>query len=477
MQTFKRLRRAQNPFFQWQSWATIGVFALIGSSLFIFGRAAVGTCSTTNTVGSATHTISVPATGSYKLWVRMQVPDISNANNLNGVRVELANNQCFVITTTNSNTVNQWQWVQSDATNSAVGHVTGTLQEGTTSLKVFGLKDGVKVDKVILLPQVSTCIPSNDFSSGQPGENCNVPAPTVTIAPLVSNIPSGTSTTITWSSTNALSCAASGSWVGTKAISGMQSTGNLTTSQTYTLTCTGVNGTTSATTSVGVSVPPTAPTMTLGVSPTVVVSGSTSTISWSSTNATFCSASGSWSGNKATTGSETTASLTSNQTYTLSCTGPGGSVQASAGVNVTTPQPAPTVTLTANPTSISSGSASLLTWTSSNATSCTSGGAWTGGRSSSGSLTTGSLTASKTYSLTCSGAGGSATASVTVSVTALPTTKVGDLNGDNAVGFSDLAILLSSYGKSVTGPNKGDFTNDGSVTFADLAILLSNYGK
>ena len=65
-------------------------------------------------------------------------------------------------------------------------------------------------------------------------------------------IPYNTSASLTWNSSNADSCYASGAWSGTKALSGSQSTGSLTSSRTYTLTCTGPAG--SASDSVTVNV-------------------------------------------------------------------------------------------------------------------------------------------------------------------------------------------------------------------------------
>ncbi|MDA9759520.1 Ig-like domain-containing protein [Gammaproteobacteria bacterium] len=53
--------------------------------------------------------------------------------------------------------------------------------------------------------------------------------------------------------------------------------------------------------------------------------GSSVDISWSSTNATSCSASGSWAGSKSTTGSETVEISTAGEsTFTLTCNGEGG---------------------------------------------------------------------------------------------------------------------------------------------------------
>lgn len=84
--------------------------------------------------------------------------------------------------------------------------------------------------------------------------------------------------------------------------------------------------------------------------------------------------------------------------------------------------PAPTIAFSASPTSITAGSASTLTWTSTNATSCTAGGAWSGAQATSGNITTGALNTTSTYNLSCTGAGGSASGSATVNVTTPTTT-------------------------------------------------------
>ena len=93
----------------------------------------------------------------------------------------------------------------------------------------------------------------------------------------------------------------------------------------------------------------------------------------------------------------------------------GGNSPTSGG---TTPDPTPTVTLSASPTPVSSGGKSLLTWSSTNATSCTASGAWSGAEATSGSQSTSALTANSSYTLTCAGAGGNAAQSATVTVNA-----------------------------------------------------------
>lgn len=241
--------------------------------------------------------------------------------------------------------------------------------------------------------------------------------PTVTLTSNASSVTSGNSVTLTWSSTNATSCTASGGWSGSKATSGSASLGPLTTNTTATLTCTGEGGTDSDSVSITVTAAPPQPTVTLSANPTSVMSGSTSLLTWSSTNATSCTASGAWSGTKATSGTQTTLALTSQSTYTLACSGTGGSALASVTVSITGVTPAPTVNIAASPTTVNSGGSSLLNWSATNATSCTASGAWSGSKATTGTQSTGALTALSTYTLSCTGAGGTTQASATVDVT------------------------------------------------------------
>src|SRR5882672_4094429 len=247
------------------------------------------------------------------------------------------------------------------------------------------------------------------------------PVPTVSLAANPAVVASGVSATLTWSSTDATFCTASGGWSGTRASSGgPSSTGPLTASVSYSLACTGPGGSASASATVNVS-----PTVSLTANPTSVVSGGSSMLTWSSTNATSCTASGGWSGAKGPPGgSESTGPLTASTTYSLICTGAGGITSASATVTVSgTPPPplAPTVSLAVNPTSVASGGSSTLTWSSTNADTCTASGAWSGAKATSGSQSTGAVASAGTFSLSCTGTGGGAFQSATVTVAAVPT--------------------------------------------------------
>jgi serine protease len=67
-----------------------------------------------------------------------------------------------------------------------------------------------------------------------------------------------------------------------------------------------------------------APTATLSASPMSVTTGQASTLTWASTNATGCMASGAWLGSKAPSGSQSTGALAASSTYAITCNGPGG---------------------------------------------------------------------------------------------------------------------------------------------------------
>src|SRR5262245_12418648 len=251
-----------------------------------------------------------------------------------------------------------------------------------------------------------------------------LPVPTVSLTAAPASISSGSASTLSWGSTDAASCTASGDWSGNRAVSGTESTGVLTGSKSYSLTCTGPGGSASASAQVTVTAlppPPPAPTVSLLGDPLSVAGGGASTLSWTSTNATSCTASGGWSGDLGTSGSQPTGTLDASTAFSLTCTGAGGSASASVTVTVLPP---PTVSFTASPGFVPSGTASILSWSSTGATSCSASGDWSGLKGAAGSESTGPLTASRNYTLKCTGPGGSASVAVAVTVLPVPTVSL-----------------------------------------------------
>jgi serine protease len=220
-------------------------------------------------------------------------------------------------------------------------------------------------------------------------------APAVTLTASPSTISSGGSATLSWSTANVTSCSAAGGWSGSKATNGSQSVSPSGTT-TYTLTCTGSSGSASGSATVTVAGGSGPPQVFLDAFPDTVAPGGSVGLGWATTGATSCTASGGWSGSTPTTGSASVFP-SSTTTYTLTCTGPGGSAVDSVTVTVST---APSVSLSASPEGISPGGSSTLSWTSNGMASCSASGGWSGSRSLSGSQTV-TPSSTTTYTLTC----------------------------------------------------------------------------
>ncbi|NNM60696.1 MAG: hypothetical protein HKM03_00845, partial [Steroidobacteraceae bacterium] len=184
-----------------------------------------------------------------------------------------------------------------------------------------------------------------------------------------------------------------------------------------------------------------APAVSIAVNPTPIVVGSNATLTWSSANATSCTASGAWSGTQATSGSQTVSpAVAGSDTYTLSCTGAGGTASASTVLAATAPPPTATIGVT--PTSIAVGGSATLTWSSTNASACTASGAWSGTQATSGSQTVSpSVTGSDTYTLSCTGTGGTASASAVLAATLVSVTVAAHSGGGGTMSIPVLVLL------------------------------------
>jgi hypothetical protein len=76
------------------------------------------------------------------------------------------------------------------------------------------------------------------------------------------------------------------------------------------------------------------PTVKLTVDNDLVDSGGSVTLAWDSSNVDSCAASGSWTGDKPTSGQQVFNGISANQTFSLNCTGAGGSAVAMVSVAV-----------------------------------------------------------------------------------------------------------------------------------------------
>ncbi|HEX3747515.1 MAG TPA: OmpA family protein [Bryobacteraceae bacterium] len=186
---------------------------------------------------------------------------------------------------------------------------------------------------------------------------------------------------------------------------------------TYTLTATGTAGTTTtATTVVTVQAAPVVlpQIIMFNGSPLSITAGGSSTLSWSTVNATSVTISG--LGAEALNGSVSTGALTTTTQYTLTATGAGGQmVTAVISIQVMPASIPQVVVFTASPQTISAGQSSQLCWQVNGATSISiSNGV--GSNLQANACQTISPQTTTTYVLTATNATGQIQASVTVNV-------------------------------------------------------------
>ena len=150
--------------------------------------------------------------------------------------------------------------------------------------------------------------------------------------------------------------------------------------------------------------------------PTSINSGSSSTLSWTATGATTIAITPGTITSTSASGS-TTMSPTATTTYTLTATNASGSSTSSLTLTVNAPGKPTINSFTANPTTITLGSSSSLSWATSGATSIAiAPGSFTS-TAASGSTSV-SPAATTTYTLTATNPVGSTTATAKVTVTA-----------------------------------------------------------
>jgi hypothetical protein len=216
--------------------------------------------------------------------------------------------------------------------------------------------------------------------------------------------------------------------------------------------------------------PPPMPTVTLAVSPSPIDLGQTATLTWSSTNATSCTASNAWSGSKSLNGTTNVSPVAGGSyIYTLTCTGAGGSASTSATLVVN----APAVSISVTPSTVTDGASATLSWSTMRTSSCTASGAWSGATALSGSQPVSPSAGTFTFTLTCIGTGGvsasnSATLTVNPSSSLQPAPTVTISVSPTSVSSTQSAVLTwtTTHATSCTadGSWTGDMALSGTVT-------------
>jgi len=309
----------------------------------------------------------------------------------------------------------------------------------------------------------SICIAKPSIPSGAPPSGANG---TAGFYVMPTPIPFNTASNLYWSSSGATSCSITASSGANPNTGGATSNGaGLSTgartapSTTFTLTCTNGIPSSDVTATAVLTVTPQAPFIgaTFIATPNPVTFNNPTTLSWNvGGTVTSCTLSGGEYGGGIpvlANDNRTTSNLITNTTYTLSCSGPGGTDSQNLTVNVGGPPVASFTGFTFLPTTVISGAASTLTWTTNNATSvsinCTSGPAaaqtaWNAvglGRNSNKSVTS--------------------NASM-IGVTPCIATAHG-LGGDDTQGFT--------WTVNTPAPTIATFTNSGPIMYGTSATL------
>ena len=278
-----------------------------------------------------------------------------------------------------------------------------------------------------------------------------MPTANLTASPM--SIQSGQSSMLTWTTSNATQVMLDGAVVAANGSRSMSPTAT----KMYSLVATNSAGSTTDTVTVTVTAPPPPPppptpkpTATLSANPASIQSGQSSMLSWTTADATSVTLNGA----AVSANGSQSVSPTADTTYSLVATNSGGSTTATATVTVTAPPPPPppptpkpTATLTANPASIQTGQSSMLSWTTTDATSVTLNGASVA-TSGSQSVSPG---ATATYSLVATNSAGSTTATATVTVTVpMPTASISANPASIQTGQSSMLSWTTANATTVT---------------------------
>lgn len=234
--------------------------------------------------------------------------------------------------------------------------------------------------------------------------DCVVPAPSVSLSASPSSVPwYGGTTVLSWSASNADSCTASGDWSGSKSANGGSESvyiWPLSGDQLYAISCTGPGGSDSAALTVGVGSRPVEPVFDACTN----MEGTQSSVpsGYHETSPGICEAD--------------VADMCPNISGTQASV-PSGKMVNAQGECVDIP-PAPAVSLSASPSSVPwYGGTTQVSWSVSNADSCTASGDWSGSKSANGgseSIYIWPLSGDQLYAISCTSPGGSDSAAVNV---------------------------------------------------------------
>lgn len=163
--------------------------------------------------------------------------------------------------------------------------------------------------------------------------------PRVDLVATPTTVAPGADVTLSWTTSGADRCTAGGDWSGDRPLQGSFVAAQIAGTRSYSMNCSGAGGGGGDSLSVFVgSVPPPPPLVAIGTSihalPAWIGPGGSTTLSWASSGATACEASGAWTGTRPASGSATISGILKDSTFSLSCAGPNGNAVASTTVSL-----------------------------------------------------------------------------------------------------------------------------------------------
>ena len=190
----------------------------------------------------------------------------------------------------------------------------------------------------------------------------------------------------------------------------------------------------------------TVPSCALDATPSSITAGNSSTLSWTSANSASVFLN-QGIGYVSRTGGSISVSPAHTTTYSMTAVSQTGTTICQTTITVL-PNPAPSCTLSANPSSINSGGSSTLSWTTANAISASIDQGVGSVSTSDGSRSV-SPPATRTYTMTALGAGGTVTCQKTITVTPVLITPEPTPNPAPSCALSANPSSIASGGSSI----------------------------
>jgi hypothetical protein len=332
----------------------------------------------------------------------------------------------------------------------------------------------------------ANAVDSAGATSSTISQTVSVAAPAPSVSASIGASPTAATapgfTTITWSSANASSVVVSGPGISSAAANGSQTvTGLAAGTYTYTITAQGNGGpaTQSAVVTVtAVAIPPVSAS--IEVSPTTASEPGSTTVTWSSANATSVVVIGNGLNSTAANGSQNIAGLwAGSYDYTITAQGPNG--PATQTVTFTVADSASlSAVINASPTSATAPGSTTISWSSTNATSVSvSGNGLTSAAPGGSQMVSGLAVGTYDYTITAQGPDGTATQTVNFTVTSAASVG-GSISASpsSATEPGSTAISWSTSNASsvsVSGPGLNSSAGSGTQNVSGLSAGTHTY--